>query len=92
MKISVTSSSTPEKKTDQVRDYVSQGDYKSAMRIAKGFRMGFKEDIDAIRLAWECMTRPHFYEQIGKNPEDLVQKGMEVLDRLYGKDDEIISL
>ena len=49
--------SEPEKKSDVVRRLVRERDYRSALRIAKEFRLGIsKEDRDAMRLAYECMV------------------------------------
>lgn len=75
----------PEKKTDTVRRLVRERDYRSALRITKDFRLGLsKEDQDAMRLAYECLVRPAFYRQLGRDPVAEVKNGVEVLRRLYG--------
>lgn len=76
-----------ERKSDAVRRLVAEGDYKSALRIAKGFRLGItKEDYDSMIRGYECMvTCPEFYQSIGKNPSEIAQKGVETVQRLYGK-------
>lgn len=75
----------PEKKSDVVRRLVRERDYRSALRIAKEFRLGIsKEDRDAMRLAYECLIRPAFYRQLGWDPVAEVKAGVAVLCRLYG--------
>ena len=75
----------PEKKSDIVRRLVRERDYRSALRITKDFRLGIsKEDRDAMRLAYECLVRPAFYRQLGKDPVAEVKSGVEVLHKLYG--------
>ena len=65
----------PEKKTDTVRRLVRERDYRSALRITKDFRLG---------LSKECLVRPAFYRQLGRDPVAEVKNGVEVLRRLYG--------
>mgnify|MGYP001087264531 CR=1 FL=1 len=69
--------SEPEKKSDVVRRLVRERDYRSALRIAKEFRLGIsKEDRDAMRLAYECMV----------SPKAGIECGVSVLVRLYGNE------
>lgn len=69
-----------------VRRLVSAGEYKKALRIAKDFRLGItKEDSNDMRRGYECMaTSPAFYRSIGLDVEECVNRGIEVLVRLYG--------
>lgn len=78
--------SEPERKSDKVRRMVAAGDFKSALRIAKDFRLGIsKEDSDAMRRGYECMvTSPSFYQSIGIDPQKAARKGVETVLRLYG--------
>ncbi len=77
--------SEPEKKSDMVRRLVREREYRSALRIAKEFRLGIsKEDRDAMRLAYECMVNPGFYRQLARNPAAEVERGVRVLIQLYG--------
>ena len=77
----------PEKKSDIVRRLVRERDYRSALRIVKGFRLGIsRDDLDAMRLAYECMVRPVFYSQLGRDPAAEVKRGIGVLVRLYGSE------
>ena len=74
-----------ESKSDMVRRLVSTGDFKGALRIAKGFRLGItKADSDDMRRGYECMTNPRFYQSIGMNPAEIAQKGVDTVIRLYG--------
>ena len=77
----------PEKKTDTVRRLVREHEYRSALRIVKDFRLGIsRDDLDAMRLAYECMVRPIFYSQLGRDPAAEVKRGIGVLVRLYGSE------
>ena len=76
-----------EKKTDTVRRLTADGDFKGALRIAKDFRLGIsRDDLDAMRLAYECMVRPVFYSQLGRDPAAEVKRGIGVVVRLYGSE------
>ena len=72
------------KKTDRVRDFVKAGNFQAALRIAAKFRMLSKDDKKALVMAHECQHSPEFYVQVGMNPDELKQKGIAVLMRLYG--------
>lgn len=73
-----------ERKSDTVRRLVSEGDYKNALRIAKGFRLGIsKEDSDAMRRGYECIVHPDFYRQIGVDTHKAVEKAVEIVRKLY---------
>ncbi len=79
--------SEPEKKSDVVRRLVRERDYRSALRIAKEFRLGItKDDRDAMRLAYECMVNPGFYRQLERDPAAEVERGVGVLVCLYGSE------
>ena len=79
--------SEPEKKSDVVRRLVREHEYRSALRIVKGFRLGIsRDDLDAMRLAYECMVNPGFYRQLGRDPAAEVKRGVGVLVRLYGSE------
>ena len=79
--------SEPEKKSDVVRRLVRERDYRAALRIVKGFRLGIsRDDLDAMRLAYECMVNPGFYRQLGRDPAAEIKRGVGVLVRLYGSE------
>jgi len=76
----------PVKKSDIVRSLVAVGNYKKALSIVKGFRLGItKEDGDKMARAYECMLRPEMYRQIGVNTDSAITEGVEILVALYGQ-------
>lgn len=75
-----------ERKSDKVRRLVENREYKSALCIAKDFRIGItKEESDAMTLAYECMVHERFYKSLGYNLEEKIKTGVEVLTRIYGR-------
>lgn len=73
------------KKTDIVREAVSAGQWKKALSIAKGFRLGItKDQQNAIIRAYECIVHPEFYTSIGVDLQDAICAGKAVLSELYG--------
>lgn len=71
--------------TDIVRSLVRENRYKSALRYAKGFRLGVtEEEREQMTRAYECMVHPTFYESIDMDIEDEIQKGIDIIVRLYG--------
>lgn len=74
------------RKSDIVREQVYAGNYKEALRIAKGFRLGITvEERTLMTRAYECIVHPDFYRQIGVDTEAEVSKGIVVLKSKYGK-------
>lgn len=74
-----------ERKSDAVRRLVAEGNFKAALRIAKGFRLGIsKEDADDMKRGYECLLYPDFYSQLGIDPCKTAQKGVDTVQRLYG--------
>ena len=74
-----------ERKSDKVRKFVAEGDYKSALRFAKDFRLGIsKQDSDNMIRGFECMNYPSFYKSLGMDPSQIAQKAVETVQRLYG--------
>ena len=75
----------PGKKSKYVRELVAGGNYKEALRIVKGFRLGIsKEDSSKMCEAYECMVHPDFYRQLHKDTDQLIADGISVLNNLYG--------
>lgn len=75
-----------ERKSDKVRRLVESKDYKSALCIAKDFKLGItKEESKAMTLAYECMVHERFYKSLGYNLEEKIKSGIEVLTRIYGR-------
>lgn len=74
------------KKSDMVRELVAAGDYKKALRIAKGFKIGFtKEEQSTMTRAHECMVHPGFYSQLGIDEANAIEAGIEIIKRAYGE-------
>jgi hypothetical protein len=74
-----------ERKSDRVRRLVAGGEYKEALRIAKGFRMGITEEQhDDMVRGYECMTNPRLYRSLGMDTEEIAQKAVATVIRLYG--------
>ena len=74
-----------ERKSDMVRRLVSEGNYRKALSIVKGFRLGItKEQHDSMILAYECMVHTSFYTSLGINLPQAIEEGVSVLTNLYG--------
>lgn len=73
------------KKSDMVKELVAAGEYKKALGIAKGFKLGFtKEEQATMTRAHECMTHPGFYRQLGIDEDKAIADGIEIVKRVYG--------
>lgn len=73
------------KKTDMVREALREGDFKKALRIAKGFRINVTvSEREKMSMAYECIVHPDFYRQIGTDIPKAIAEGKEVVSRLYG--------
>ena len=73
------------KKTDMVREALVHGDFKKALRIAKGFRINVTaSERGKMSRAYECIVHPEFYRQIGTDIPKAIAEGKEVVSRLYG--------
>ena len=76
----------PEKKTDTVRRLVADGDFKRALSIVKGFRLGIaREDMGIMKRAYECLIYPDFYRQLGQNTDEAIAEGIATLKAYYGQ-------
>lgn len=74
------------KKSDAVRELVAAGDYKKALSIAKGFKIGFtKEEQSTMTRAHECLVHPGFYSQLGIDEAKAIEAGIELVKQVYGK-------
>lgn len=74
------------KKSDMVRELVAARDYKKALSIAKGFKIGFtKEEQSTMTRAHECMVHPGFYSQLGYDEAKLIEDGIDLVKRVYGE-------
>ena len=71
-------------KSDKVREYISNRDYKKALYIAKGFKLGItRERSDIMKLAYECIVHSDFYKQLNVDTDVAVTDGIRVLTELY---------
>lgn len=73
------------KKTDLAREAFLRGDHKEALRIVKTFKRLSKEDKATFARGFECMVNPAFYASLGKNPEEEVNKAIELFKSHYIK-------
>ena len=69
-----------EKKTDIVKRLLADGNHRQALGIARSFKFGVsKDESQQMKLAYECMAHRDFYKQLGKNPDEEIRTGIEVL-------------
>lgn len=67
-------------KSDLVRQYIGNCQWKEALREAKDFRIGVsKEQRSVMARAYECIIHPQFYISIGKNINECIEAGKKVL-------------
>ena len=73
------------RKSEIVRELVSGGRIKEALRIAKGFRRGItKEQQNKMSMAYECIMYPDFYKRLGHDIGSEIEAGTAVLLHFYG--------
>lgn len=71
-------------KLASIRAAMAVGDWEEALRIAGRFqRLG--EHSDAIRTARDALNNRRFYEQLGKDVDELVEAGVAALKARYDK-------
>ena len=73
-----------ESKNSLVRKLVSQGEYKQALQICKEWNYKDPSHRDKLRLGYECLMRPDFYKQIGKDPDYHYKESIIILHEVYG--------
>lgn len=67
-------------KSELVRNYIKNQQWKEALREAKDFRLGVsKEQRSTMARAYECIVHPSFYISIGKNISECIEAGKSVL-------------
>lgn len=72
-------------KTSLVRKLVASGDYKKALSICKDWRGGIaSKDVESLRLGYECIVNPRFYQQLHYNIDEAVNNAILTLCKLYG--------
>lgn len=73
-------------KSDIVRELVAEGNFKKALSIAKGFRIGFTKDEQSLMTrAHECMVHPGFYKQLGFDEAKVIEDGIKFITERYGE-------
>jgi len=71
-------------KTDQARALYLSGDRRSALRMAKDFRLGLSvEQRKLLSRGYECLVRPDFYKSLGYDPKRCVEEGYEVFEECW---------
>lgn len=77
------------RKSDIVREAVAAGNFKEALRIAKGFRINITaEQRDTMCRAYECIVHPDFYRQLGTDIPTAINAGVEIVTQIYGYPDD----
>ena len=71
-------------KVSQLMDMIKAGDWISAIKFAGKFSVLGDEKAN-IQRAREAILRPELYKQIGKNPDILIEKGKEAIQRRYAR-------
>lgn len=67
-------------KTAQVRELLAYGEYQEALKIGKTFTRGLtKNEMAAIRLAYEVMVYQKFYLQLKVDVLDAMDVGIKTL-------------
>lgn len=72
-----------ETKNAKVRRLVSSGEYKQALQICKDWNYENPEHREILRLGYECLMYPRFYQQIGVSPDRAYAVAVEVLKLIY---------
>ena len=67
---------------DLLQDAADAGDWTKALAIASKFQE-LGDHRAAITRAHECITRPDFYKQLGRDPEACIAAGIEALKERY---------
>lgn len=71
------------KKTDQVRLLIANNDFKSALRIAKSFKINVTAaQRDTMTRGYECIVNPRFYKSIGTDVEKAIADSIAVLNQI----------
>lgn len=80
-----------QRKSDLVHEMVARCDFKHALKIAKGFRIGItQQEREQMSRAYECMVHPEFFRSIGKNLTEEIEAGIAILVSHYGRKEMVI--
>ena len=65
-------------KLSQVKQYMADGNYHTALRLAASFpRLG--DHREPITRGWAALTNPGFYREIECDPDELVAAGLDAI-------------
>lgn len=78
----MTNNAAPKSKTAQIREAWAAGDKIGALRIASKFT-DQSGDTKAMQRGWDAHNNPDFYKQVGKNPVELTEKALAVIERKF---------
>lgn len=72
-------------KTEIVRQKYEQGDFVSALRICKDFRIGVSEEHRRnLQIAYECLTgNEKFYKSIGIDTKSVIERSKDIIKSLF---------
>ncbi|MED3746673.1 MULTISPECIES: hypothetical protein [Geobacillus] len=69
-------------KVKQAIEFYQNGDIKKALGFAKTFRIGLtKEERSQLVRGYECIIHRAFYESIGKNPKEEIEKAKAIFEK-----------
>jgi len=72
-----------ETKLAKLKAMMSLGDWRGALRLASSWpRLGGHKE--AIQRGWAAMVNPSFYRQLGNDPDELVERGLQAIRVRYG--------
>jgi hypothetical protein len=69
-------------KTDQIRAAWAAGDQIRALRIAARF-FDWSTDTKTFKRGMDAYNNPNFYQQLGKNPEQLTGTALDLLAKKF---------
>jgi hypothetical protein len=78
------SSFSSDTKLARVRDAMAAGDWDTALRLAGRFH-DLGEFAQPIQTARDAINHPAFYQQLGRDVEELRARGIEALKAKYSK-------
>ena len=74
-------------KLQTLKDYMAAGNHTAALKLAASWGkrgLGGGTHAEAITQAHSANGNRRFYESIGKNPDELVAKGIQAIRERYG--------
>jgi hypothetical protein len=72
-----------ETQLSKLKQFMANGNYRSALKLAASFgRLGSHKA--AIERGWAAITYPAFYVGLGQNPDALVATGLAAIRERYG--------